>query len=341
MGKFTLKILVIGLILVLSAGTAFGQVTIADMEGYFSTFSADVAESLPGVSSTGLTWSDAKVRGFPHFGVGVSLGAVMIPKDAFVTLADSLYIELPTEITDSEIGVPLPAYAVDARVGLPFLPFDVGAKLGMLTPEMSESLGGDISADYMLAGFDLRFPIIKGGLALPSISVSAGYNYLSGGVNTSVSGTGDFLTSISIPTEIIANGATISYTDPDVRFQWQTHAMDFKLQASKGLLIFTPYIGGAYSYGWSQAGGGIASDLTVNSVNDYDLDDVSAALEAAGYDFELDDDSFSILSDATGGSFRAFGGLSVNLFILKLDLNGQYNFTTQSLGGGLNVRIQI
>lgn len=339
MKRFAYKIVVFSLVLMFAAGAAFGQVDISAMEDDFTTFSNDVAQSLPNVASTGLTWSDAKVRGFPHFGVGVSVGAVMIPKDAFVDLANNLNFNLPSEITDSELGVPFPAYAVDARVGLPFLPFDIGAKLGMLTPDMADSLGGDVSADYMLAGFDLRFPIIKGGLALPSISISAGYNYLSGGVNTTVSGVGGLTSGINLD-DVGLTGVSLGYTDPDVRFQWQTNALDFKLQASKGLLIFTPYIGGAYSYGWSQAGGGISSELTVSDPS-YDLDDVSAALEAAGYSFELDDNSFTLLSDATGGSFRAFGGLSINLLILKMDLNGQYNFTTQSLGGGLNVRIQI
>jgi len=225
---------------------------------------------------------------------------------------------------------------VDARVGLPFLPFDVGAKLGMLTPEMSESLGGDVSADYMLAGLDLRFPIIKGGLVLPSLSVAAGYNYLSGGVNATVSNAGNLTDSVDI--SALIPGASIDFSDPDIRFQWQTHALDFRLQASKGLLIFTPYLGGGYTYGWSQAGGGVASQIGFTGTTEQEVRD---ALDAAGYTFELDDDGFSILSDATGGSFRAFGGMSINLLILKLDLNGQYNFTTQSLGGGLNVRIQI
>ncbi|MFW6361874.1 MAG: hypothetical protein ACOC2R_09000, partial [Spirochaetota bacterium] len=104
-------ILAIGLMLV--GGAAFGQVTFGELESNFSDFSSDVAESLPYASTQGLTWSDARVRGFPHFGVGLSFGAVTMPKDAFVNLANDLSITLPSEITDSEIGVPFPAYSVD------------------------------------------------------------------------------------------------------------------------------------------------------------------------------------------------------------------------------------
>jgi len=333
---FTLAFLLLG-----SIGV-FGQAIELDlMKENFSGFSSDVATALPHAAATGLTWSDARVRGFPHFGVGLSLGAVMIPKDTFVDLAATMNIALPSEITDSELGVPFPAYAVDARLGIPFLPFDVGAKLGMLTPEMSESLGGKVNADYMLAGFEIRYPIIKGNLLLPAVSLSAGYNYLSGGIGMTVDNAGDLAGGISF--DVPDDGTyTVDYTDPELRFDWQTQAVDFKVQTSKNLLIFTPYIGGAYSYGWSKAGGGVSAELTYakdgNSVNE---DDVRKALDELGYDVDLSDQGFVVLSSVDGGSIRAFGGLSVNLLLLKLDVNGQYNFTTSSLGAGVNARIQF
>ncbi len=332
-------ILAIGLMLV--GGAAFG-VDFDTLENSFSDFSDGVAEALPQASTTGLTWSDARVRGFPHFGVGLSVGAVMMPEDAFTELADGLQIELPSELI-TDLGVPFPSYAFDARVGIPFLPFDVGAKLGLLTPEMSDSLGGDTSADYMLAGFDIRYPILKGRLLMPAVSVSAGYNYLSGGLTSSFTLDGGDLSSITLDTtniDDLDDTVTILASDPDLRFDFQTHSVDFKAQASKNLLIFTPYVGGAYTYGWSKAGGGVKSELGTSGSTDT-LDDVKDALEAEGYDIELTDEGFSVLSGATGGSIRAFGGLSVNLLILKLDLNGQYNFATQSLGGGINARIQF
>lgn len=329
-------ILVIGLMLV--GGAAFG-VDFTTLENSFSDFSDGVAEALPQASTTGLTWSDARVRGFPHFGVGLSFGAVMMPEKAFTDLATELGVELPSAMV-TDLGVPFPSYAIDGRVGIPFLPFDVGAKLGLLTPNMSESLGGDTSADYMLAGFDIRYPILKGRLLMPAVSVSAGYNYLSGGLTTTFSSAGDDLTQIDVGGigDLDAN-TVVTASDPNLRFDFQTHSLDFKAQASKNLLIFTPYLGGAYTYGWSKAGGGVKSELETNTADT--IEDVRDALEAEGFDVEIDDEGFSVLSGANGGSVRAFGGFSVNLLILKLDLNGQYNFTTKSLGGGINARIQL
>src|SRR6056297_3297048 len=265
-------ILAIGLMLV--GGAAFG-VDFTTLQGNFKTFSDDVAEALPQASTTGLTWSDARVRGFPHFGVGLSFGAVMMPKDAFEDLAgpDGLNIDISDLTTD--LGVPFPSYVVDGRVGIPFLPIDVGAKLGVLTPGMSENLGGDTAADYMLAGFDVRYPILKGRLLMPAVSVSAGYNYLSGGITTTVSGAG-LDGGIDLSSIQGLTGVSVNYTDPDLRFNWKTHSMDFKVQASKNLLIFTPYVGGAYTYGWSTAGGGISADIDYGA---YSASELQVALD--------------------------------------------------------------
>ncbi len=327
------KILIMMIILVVGISGAFA-IDIASMETAFSSFSTDVAEALPVASTIGLNWSDSKVRGFPHFGVGVSLGAVMIPEDAFISLANTLSITLPSTITDAGLGIPFPAYVVDARVGVPLLPIDIGVKLGVLTPEMSSAISSDVAVDYVLAGFDIRTPIIKGNLVLPAVTLSAGYNYLSGGINTSVASAGALATQIDIGT--VLPGVTIDYTDPDVRFAWETNTIDFKLQASKSLLIITPYAGLGYAYGWSKAGGGISSDITFTGATE---DQVRDALAAAGYDVELSADGFAILAESSGGSLRAFGGISVNLFILKLDLNAMYNLSTASLGASANVRI--
>src|SRR6056297_4041328 len=275
-------ILAIGLMLV--GGAAFGQVAFSNLEGSFSTFSDDIAEALPQASTTGLTWSDARVRGFPHFGVGLSFGAVMMPKDAFEDLAAGLNVDLPSSMV-SDLGVPFPAYAIDGRVGIPFLPIDIGAKLGVLTPGMSESLGGDTAADYMLAGFDVRYPILKGRLLMPAVSVSAGYNYLSGGINTSVSGTNwESFTADSDNSDLNDILSELTLSDPNLRFAWKTHSLDFKVQASKNLLIFTPYAGGAYTYGWSQAGGGISADIDYGT---YSASELKVALDTVGYEADV------------------------------------------------------
>ncbi len=341
MNRLLNKTIIITIALTLIGGTAFG-VDLDTLEEGFQGFSDDISQSLPQASTTGLTWSDASVRGFPHFGVGLSFGAVTIPSDTFTDLAEQLEVDLPDAINDASLGVPFPAYALDARVGIPLLPIDIGAKLGVLPTSVADSLGGDTAADYMLAGLEVRYPLLKGRLIIPAISVSAGYNYLSGGITTKVPGGADNLESLqpgdSTSPELDAILSEVTLEDPTLRFAWKTHSLDFKVQASQSFLIITPYLGGAYTYGWSNAGGGISADISYGSYSASDLED---ALDAAEYESGIDDGTFSVLSTANGGAFRAFGGFSFNLTILKLDLNGQYNFNTQSLGGGVNVRIQI
>ena len=140
------KILILMIILVVGVSGVFAQVNIADMQTSFSAFSDDVAASLPFASTIGLNWSDARVRSLPHFGVGLTVGAVMIPKEAFVDLASAMNFTLPTEITDSTLGVPLPGYALEGRIGGLFLPFDVGIKLGYIPPE--PALTGSYSSKH-------------------------------------------------------------------------------------------------------------------------------------------------------------------------------------------------
>jgi hypothetical protein len=323
------RVITVMILALLIAVPMFGQIQYSDLESSFATFADDIAEALPfAAAATGLTWSDARVKGFPHFGIGLSVSAVTIPKEAFEDVATALGFELPSEITDSSLGVPLPGYAVDARLGLPFIPFDIGAKFGYLTPSMGDALEGStgLTAEYILAGLQVRYPLLKDRLLIPAVSVGLGYTYLNGSVAMET-------TEVTNTTINFGSGKSLTIDDPDAVFAWRTHAIDLSVQASKSLLILTPYLGAGYSYGWSRAGGGMNSDLTYVNTSKQELED--------DYDIEITDDGFEVYSDASGGSFRAFGGLSFNLTILKLDLNAQYNFTTQSLGGGLNARIQI
>lgn len=338
------KILILMIILMVGVSGAFAQVDITTMQDSFSAFSDDVAASLPFASTIGLNWSDAKVRSLPHFGIGLTVGAITIPKEAFVDLSTAMGFTLPTDITESTLGVPLPGYAVEGRIGGLILPFDIGIKLGYIPPELFED--SDVAADYILAGFDIRTPIIKGNALLPAVALSVGYNYLNAGIETAVStGMGQ---SIDI-SDAFGNPAgtnVLSFTDPNARFEMQSNVIDFKLQASKSLLIITPYAGLGYAYGWSNAGGGVAGSVLYDSgsgpaaLTAADIAAIEAAFNAVGYPVpDLSADGFLVSSDAKGGAFRAFGGLSVNLFILKLDLNGMYNFNTSSLGASANVRI--
>ena len=330
------KFLILLIILVAAVSGVFAQTDIATMETSFTTFSEDVSASLPFASTIGLNWSDATVRSLPHFGVGLSVGAVLIPKDAFVTLSNDMGFTLPSEITGSEYGVPLPVYTLDGRIGGLFLPFDIGVKLGYLPPDALAGMA--MSADYTLAGFDIRTPILKQNALLPSIALSVGYNYLDAGVEAPLDGVG-----MASGVDLSSMGlGTLTFPTPSARFQMQSNVLDAKLQVSKSLLIITPYLGVGYAYGWSNAGGGVSGTVNYEGspITPAQITAIEDAFAAAGYDAPtVSADGFIVSKASTGGSFRAFGGLSVNLFILKLDLNAMYNVSTASLGASANVRI--
>ena len=329
------KILVLLIILVVGVSGVFAQVDFDSMESSFSKFSTDIAESLPFASTIGLNWSDATVRSLPHFGVGVTVGAVSLPEEAFTLLATTMGFPIPAEITDLGLGVPLPVYTIDVRLGGILFPFDVGAKLGYIPPDALADMA--MTANYTLAGFDIRTPILKQNLLLPSIALSVGYNYLNAGVGTSISsgmGSGIDLSGYSL--------SDITFSDPEASFQMESNVIDAKLQVSKSLLIFTPYVGAGYAYGWSNAGGGVAGSVLYGgtAITATDIDAINTALALVGEsELNITSEGFLVSAASEGGSFRAFGGLSINLFILKLDLNAMYNVSTESLGASANIRI--
>ena len=333
-------VIAVVLAVVLTAGVS-AQYNLQDLEDGFEGFSKEVAQSLPYAATLGGSWSDAKVMNFPHFGAGISFGAAMMPSKAFKSLEESgpfSSISLPEEITNSDLGVPLPGLTLDGRIGLPVLPFDVGAKFGYMHPALGEYIQSTsgVSADYLLAGIDIRYPILKQKMLIPSIAVSAGANYLTGGFSM----TADNLDDTIDVSNVTGNaGDEISFSDPDVRFAWESTTLDFRAHASEKLLLFTFYGGGGYTYGFSSAGGGLAGKVE-NNTNLSD-EDLQQALEDEGYNVQLGENGFALLQKNNGGSFHAFAGMSVDLLFLRLDLQGKYNFLTQHLGAGLNARIQL
>jgi len=306
---------------------AFAQVTYNDMESSFSNFSTDVSQALPFASTVGLQWSDAYVGGFPHFGVGLSVGAVTIPEKAFKEISDTLGFTLPNELTSLGIGVPLPSYTIDARLGLPFLPLDIGVKLGIIPENLIKSTNYGVK--YTLAGADVRFPVVKQNVVLPAVSLGVGFNYLSSTISTTATGMGTTMDLSSF----VGSPAVLDFSDPKVAFTMESKTIDAKLQVSKSLLIFTPYLGVGYSYGWSKAGGGMLANVNYNgsTITPSDIETINTALEGANQTpLDLSATQVLISSANNGGAFRAFGGVSINILVLKIDISGMYNVATKS-----------
>jgi hypothetical protein len=297
-------------------------------------FSGALAKSLPFNAALGLNWSDAYIGKIfpsapPHFGVGLALGYTTMKFEAFDELLNEFGLSVPGAFDLGQLA--LPAYVAEARVGGFVLPFDFGFKFGAF-----KGLGTDTAkVDYLLTGGELRYAVIDGGknLLLPNVSLGVGLNYLSGGFT----GSKPFLQFASLPG---VPGKTLDLNRLEVGLQWETLALDFKAQVSKSFLILTPYVGLGASHAWSKAGYKAEADALV--LSSADMDAINDALKNAGHKkIDFEGKGFSTILEETGWSFRAFGGLSINLALFRIDLTGLFNFGDGNYGVTLGGRFQI
>jgi len=325
MKKFTILLLMMTLS---SSMFVFGQTyDLTQVKSSFTTFSKDTANALPLAANMGLNWNDAYSGSFPHFGVGLTAGAVLLPVKAF----EEIYSLTGNGSLDqfSAAGLPLPVYSFDGRVGIPILPMDVGFKFGVLNPDMIKMQ--DFKVGFKMVGFDARWALLKDKGIMPDVSVGAGYTWLSGDIRVPVA---DQTVDISST----GAGNNLNLTDSDIYYNWSSNVLDFKAQVSKKLLILNLSAGAGYSYGFSTAGGGISAgtvDVDGTKINQTQIDQIVALTGVP-----VDTSGLSVSSDNNGGSFRLFGGVGLNLFILKIDLGVLYGLPSSTVGMTANARIQ-
>jgi len=315
---------------------AFSQ-SIEDLQNSADAMAKSLSATLPFNSTLGLNWSDAYIGQLlgvpPHFGVGVSAGATTVQADEIITLLTTLGVD-----TGAFPGiVPIPAAVAEARIGGFLLPFDIGVKGGYIPPDLGKTIKdvtGGLNLDYLAAGADLRYALIKGNLLLPRVSLGVGVNYMKGGLSTTVGSDQTFT----------YNTYSISATKPELGLSWETTTIDLKAQVSKSLLIFTPYLGVGAAYGMSKAGYFVKSDITYDGtpINDSQLQTIKDTLSNAGITPpDISATGISSYFANNGWAFRAFGGLSLNILVLRVDVTGLYNFSDGSYGGSLGVRFQL
>ena len=318
---------VIAALALCAAGAAHAQ-SLDALRKNVDDFSEKLALSLPFNSSMGLNWSDAYIGQFlgvpPHFGAGLSLGFTTMDGEALGNLMKQFDLDLPLDLG----GYPIPGYTVEGRIGGFVLPFDVGIKFGYL-PIKPEN----IELDYLLVGGDFRYAVLKGNVVLPSISVGVGFNYLNGGLARSIGEAREFSYQVG------STPHSLKLSQPKVGFLWETSSLDFKAQVSKSLLIVTPYVGIGASHAWSKAGYKVESKLTDETGQPLD----AAAKQAiATYGIaDISADGFSSIKEMSGWSVRAFGGISFNLPLFKIDLTGLINFMDAQYGVTVGARFQI
>lgn len=328
------------------------DISFADLQADIQAFADGVASSLPLNASVGLNWSDAYIGQFPHFGVGLTVGASTIPFAAAEPVLEGLGL---TDLANDpnlepllRFGMPLPAYAIEARIGGLIIPFDVGIKAGILPPDWTpaDSFPGvavlqNLDLEYMNLGFDVRMPVVEERGLIPEVSIGGGYNYLR--ANIGLAGIiGDLdIGTFKHPTE--DQTWNVSMTDPTVNYEWSANVIDLKAQVSKGLLFFRPYAGLGASVGFGRAGSGFESTLV--GITEDEIAEINAAAEELGADAiipELSGTSFYLSAPMTGGwSFRAFGGVAINLLIVKLDFTAMYDFLAGNYGATVGLRVQL
>jgi hypothetical protein len=327
------------LLMVLLAGTAaFADVDFATFQDGFNTFAQDLSNGLPFNTSVGLGWSPAYIGQFPHFGIGVTVGATTIPYKALKDVFDALGVTLPANLNFiAQYGVPIPAYTIDARIGGFFLPFDIGLKFGYLPPGALQ--GQSFTADYLLVGGDLRYAVLQDKGFVPAISVGLGYNYMKGGIGVPGLLSGNIQIADFVDPRDNSKH-TLELSNPSLGMQWSASVLEAKVQISKKILFITPYLGAAVSYSFgAEAGGGLTASLLYDGATPT-ASQLALINQAYGGSVNITDQSITVLKTSNPGfDYRAFGGLSLDIFFVYLDIGAAYDFSTSALGASANLRI--
>jgi hypothetical protein len=347
--KRILTILVIGLLISAGAWAQSSDMSIEELQAGFDSFSAGVASTLGSAASTGLNWSTAYIGQLPHLGIGVTVGAALIPYETIGPILTTFGASIPTDTEYgallTQYGVPLPAVVADARIGGLFLPFDIGLKVGLIPTELQSEIDQYMSLDYLMWGADVRFALLDGKGLKPALSVGAGYTYYRGSIGIpDLAGTGS-LGSVDISQAMVYSGYpagtyTLSMSSPELVFNWESSVLEVKAQLSKTLLFITPSVGVKAAYAISTAGGGIVSKVVVDGPGNPTVAQVNQVLAAAGLP-AVTDQGITSSSSANGWAFVAFGGLDIALLILHVDASVNYNLISKALGGSVNVRLAI
>jgi hypothetical protein len=335
--KYTKMVLIVVLAAVL-AFPVFGAPTddIGELQKGFGNLTETFGKSLIFNSTLGLAWSDAYIGQLigkpPHFGVGLSVGATSINlKDL-----DPFFKALDVDVGDimPVNFVPFPGAAAEIRIGGFLLPFDIGIR-ALPLPAISF---GDGSIRYTLFGADVRYAVIKEKGFLPDLSVGFGFRYQSGKATYSTGGTSFSFDKAAIPG---LGSGTIGLTDPEMDFHWKNTTLDLKVQVSKHLLFITPYLGLGASYGWSTVGYGLNSSITGLVPGDREIiKNYLASIGAPGIDLD-DNTGVSSESKFSGFAFRAFGGISFDIAVIRIDFTGLYNFSNGNFGANVGFRFQL
>lgn len=333
-------IMLVCIILACAASPLFSQTELGRLQESANSFIDEVATSLPFYSTIGLNWSDAYIGNItdkpPRFGIGFTAGATTMDFGSINSLMSSLNINLPINTERSffnDVGLPIPAYTAEARIGGFILPFDIGFKVSYVSPSLFDSLfteESEFDFKHLLIGMDVRYALIHGKTRPFCLSVGAGVNYLDGGISAASSSSMEF----SLP------GYTVSFASPNIALEWKTITAELKSQISFPLKLFTPYVGAGASYAWSQAGYKVTSSSNLN-VPPGAFDIIKELLLNTFNMTGVTEEGFETIKSNHKFNLRAFGGVSANIFVFRIDLTAMYNFLDGNFGATAGLRFQL
>lgn len=227
------------------------------------SFTNALTTAVPEAATQQNIWADAYIgRLFPsvvpHLGGGINFGVTHIDTSGLADAADALDIS----------GVPdsfyLPTITADLRLGGLFFPFDIGVNVMKVNTLEFGSMGADIGIDFFTIGADVRWALYQGNILLPKISLGGGYIYTKGSFSAGSS-------------------------EADLNVNYETQTAYLQVQASKKLLVFTPFVGlraivssSDNDWNWTTSGD-VASALTLAGVTSSDNGTVSTGWDFAGF----------------------------------------------------------
>ncbi len=278
-----------------------------------------------------------------HFAAGVALSGTVFNTKDIVTPMQNISNIMTEELKDSDFSnlgiggstvsldlsfdlpaqIPLPTAGASVRLGGLFLPFDVGFYGTYAIPGSLDSfVFSDFSATikYTSFGLDLRYRVLEEKGLLPEISVGCGYTYINEGIIF------DAEKNFAVENSSLGNvkGSFKTNADLDIK----QHNIFAQVQVSKRLIkVFTPYIGTRLALEKNTT----EINWSYSTYHDFDpgIEDLNKNC------------NYKKSSDFGNCNAQLFGGLGLNLAIIQLGFNVQWNPKSNYLTAGFSTSLKI
>lgn len=222
------------LIFIFLSTSLFSGTALEDFTARLENYSAQLNKVIPNAATEQNVYSDAWIGNFfpsspMHYAIGIEGGLTQLNMEDFSSAARKIDIfNVPETFS-------FPTLGINGKMGGFGIPFDFG--VSFFTFDTSK-VGRDIKGlDIMLfvLGGNIRFAVLTGQGAWPSLSLGASYFYSNSSLATSAS-------------------------DSSMNFRSEVHTISGEVQLSKKFIFVTPFVGfraifvkADTSYSWKSA----------------------------------------------------------------------------------------